>query len=148
MNNRNFPLNYIWYIFPSFMWLMAFFLIKETSTELFESLVFSRDSIPKTWAIILLLDILFLSGALIPTWSVIKEHLTIYDDLGLKRPGLLRAINLRWEDITHVERRAYSLHINSNSGWITINLAIYRDPEQIAKHINDCIRSHSNSILV
>lgn len=144
MNRQKFPLNYIWYIFVAFMWLLAIFLIKETSAQLFKNLLSGEKTVPEVWMMILLLDILFLIGALIPTWSISKEHFTVYDDLGLKRPGLLRVINLNWKDITHIERRAYSLYLNSKSSWITINLAIYQNPEELAKHIYDCVKSRTN----
>jgi len=138
MKNKMFSLSYFGISFTVFMWLLALFLIVEISSGLLAE-IFESGYIPKTWALILLLDLLFLAGAFIPTLSILREILTVFDEHGIQRPKLFGYSRIMWKDVAKIEERGFALYIKSNAEWIVISLSFYKEPGTIVGYIQKMV---------
>jgi len=138
MKNKMFSLSYFGISFTAFMWILALFLIFEISSD-FLAGIFESGYIPKTWGFILLLDLLFLAGAFIPTLSVLREFLTMFDEHGIQRPKLFGYSRIMWKDIVKIEERGFALYVKSNAEWIVISLSLYKKPGTVVRYIQNMV---------
>jgi hypothetical protein len=134
-----YPLNLFGPIFAILLWGLAIFLILEISSPFFLFFI-SGKTLPRTWILVLVLDILFLIGPLIPTWGLIREYFTVLNSSEIRRPKIFGYKVIKWNEILSVEETGFSLIVKSKSGWMVFSLGLYKNPQMIV----DFIRKKAN----
>jgi hypothetical protein len=134
MEKTKFRLNLFGPVFIGILWLSLLFVVIYSGFSI--NILLSGELSLQSWLLLFILGVFFFLAPAIPTWYVIREWSTTFDKQGIRQISLRGYKKILWNDVTRVEDIGIILYIKSKAVWITMNLALYKNPPEVVEFVN------------
>jgi hypothetical protein len=145
MPKTKFRLNIAGPVVIAFLWLIVLFVVSQIFSGLSIRSLPGGGLPPQAGLLIIILVLFYILAGGIPTWAVIREWSTVLDKQEIKQISLHGYKKIQWRDVIKVEDVGTVLYIKSNTVWITMNLALYKNPPEVVDFVNRMVNIHQDS---